>query len=534
MSFGTTFALTTRPTIMGKKAAVVAGHQLAAAAGIRMLHAGGNAVDAAIAMAAAAAVLKPDACGVGSDLFLLFFEAKTGSVYALNASGAAPQLASPAEYPDGTISNLGLRAASVPGAVDAWDRAVARFGTLRLSDVMAPAIALAGEGMPVSALFASTLAKNEEILRRFPATRAAYYPAGRAPTAGEVLVQADLARTLQAIANDGPGAFYGGAFARALDSYARESGALLRADDLASYKSEWREPLRSRYRGHEIIGQPPVSVGIAVLEALLILENFAISDLRDAGAEAIHLQIEALKIAMTDVRAHISDPAFVGERAVPELLDSAKARQRASEIDLRRAGTFRPHDLFARAGTDTSYVGVIDADGNAVSLLQSVYHVFGCGEVIPGTGVLMNNRMTGFSLDPSSPNVLAPGKRTLHTLNPLMLRAPDGNVMVCGTPGGPSQVFTNVSLVTRSVDYGQEPQRAIDAPRWFLTPAGELHIETSVEQSVRDRLRALGHRVVEFEPHSAAMGGAGIVKVNAHGVREAGADPRRETYALAY
>lgn len=534
MSFGTSFALTTRPTIMGRKAAVVGGHQLAAQAGVQMLRAGGNAIDAAIAIAAAAAVLKPDACGLGSDLFLLFFDAKTGSMHALNASGPAPALATPAEFPDGAIPHLGLRAASVPGAVDGWHRALTRFGRLPLRDVIAPAIALARDGMPVSALFASTLAKNEDALRRFPATRAAYYPSGRPPAAGEVLVQAELARTLQAIADGGPRAFYQGEFARALDAYARESGALLRAEDLASYESEWREPLRATYRGYELIGQPPPSVGIAVLEALLILENFSIGGLQDSSTELIHLQVEALKIAMNDVRANISDPAYVGERAVPELLDRARAAHRAQQIDPKRAGEFHPHSLFARAGTDTSYAGVMDEDGNAVSLLQSVFHVFGCGEVVPGTGTLMNNRMTGFSLDPASANVLAPGKRTLHTLNPLMMRSADGRVVVLGTPGGPSQVFTNVSLATRMVDYDVELQRAIDAPRWFLTPGGELHIETAVVQSVREGLNAYGHRVVEFPPHSAAMGGAGIVRANAYGVREAAADPRRETYALAF
>ncbi|HEY1729760.1 MAG TPA: gamma-glutamyltransferase [Candidatus Baltobacteraceae bacterium] len=530
MSFGTSFAVTTRPTIMGRNAALVAGHQLAAQAGMRMLEAGGNAIDAAIAIAAAAAVLKPDACALGSDLFLLFAQAGTNEVFALNASGAAPRLATRDAFPNG-IEHLGLRAASVPGAVDGWYRAIARFGRLTLGEVLAPAIELA-RSAPVSALFASTLAKNEDTLRGFPETYRIYYPSGRAPRAGEVLVQTDLARTLEAIASEGPQSFYRGAFAQALDKYAQATGAFLRADDLAGYEAEWREPLRSTYRGYELIGQPPVSVGLAVLEAMQILEHFPVADLEDSSAERIHFQVEAMKIAMSDVRGHLGDPAFVSERAVPELLDRSRSARRAKEIDPAHARNYEPANLFARAGSDTSYAAVVDADGNAVSLLQSVYHIFGCGEVIPGTGTLLNNRMTGFSLDPASPNALEPGKRTMHTLNPLLLRK-EGRAAIClGTPGGPSQIYTNMELLTRLIDDRLEPQRAIDAPRWFVTPSGDLNVERSVPSDVRAALAALGHRVVDFPAHSASFGGAGIIAINAANVREAAADPRRETYAL--
>ena len=534
MSFGTASALTTRPTIMGRRGAVVAGHQLAAQAGLRMLQGGGNAIDAAIAMAAALAVLKPDACGTGSDLFLLYYEADRDKFHALNASGPAPKLASPAAFAEGTISPWGLRAASVPGAVDGWHQALTRFGRLPPRDVLAPAIELARDGAPVSVLFASTLLRNQESLARFASTADVYYPNGRSPKAGEILVQPDLARTLETIASHGPDAFYCGAFAKALDAYSRETDALLRAEDLAAYQSEWRQPLHARYRGNELIGQPPVSVGLAVLEAMQILENYPVGDLADCSADLIHLQVEAMKMAMADVRGHIGDPAFVSERAVGDLLETSHAKERSQQIEMRRAGDYIVSELLAQAGTDTSYTAAVDGDGNVVSLLQSVFHVFGCGEVIPGTGVLMNNRMTAFSLDARSRNVLEPGKRTLHTLNPLLARSADGRVTALGTPGGPSQVYTNASLLVRLIDFSQELQAAIDAPRWFVTPSGDLQIETSVAAGVRAELASRGHRVVDFAPHSRAMGGAGIVCINRHGVREAAADPRRETYALAY
>jgi gamma-glutamyltranspeptidase/glutathione hydrolase len=265
-----------------------------------------------------------------------------------------------------------------------------------------------------------------------------------------------------------------------------------------------------------------------------ILEQHPAAGSEDTSLERIHLQVEAMKIAMTDVRGHLGDPAFVSERAVEELLDRKRTAERAKHIDAAHARSYEPAPLFARAGTDTSYAAAIDADGNCVSLLQSVFHIFGCGEVIPGTGTLMNNRMTGFSLDPASPNVIEPGKRTMHTLNPLLVRK-DGRAMMClGTPGGPSQVYTNMELLVRLIDDGLEPQRAMDAPRWFVTPSGELNIERSVSGEVRAELAARGHRVADFPAHSASFGGAGIIRINAGNIREAAADPRRETYALAY
>lgn len=533
MMFVPVGAQISRPIVMGRAGTVVAGHHLAAQAGLDMLRAGGNAVDAAIAAAAALAVLKPDACGIGSDLFLLYGDARSGESHALNASGPAPQAATPATFPNG-IPERGLRAAAVPGAVHGWENALARFGRMTLADVLAPAIALAGGGMPVSGLFAATLKSHAAMLERFPATAAIFAPNGALPGAGELLVQADACRTLEAIAAGGAAAFYEGDFARALDAYARESGALLRASDLRGAHSQWREPLRMGYRDVELVAQPPVSVGLTVLECLKILEGTPIASYPDAGADFIHTHVEAMKIATTDMLAHIGDPAFTSQAAIPRLLDPAYAAARRREISLERAQTFAPGDLGARTGSDTSYIAVIDGDGNAVSMLQSVFMVFGSGEVIPGTGVLMNNRLTNFSLDPASPNVLAPGKRTLHTLNPHMIFR-DGRPAIClGTPGGYSQTFSHTLLIMRLIDRGLDVQRAVEAPRWFLTPGGELHLEASVDPAVKAALASRGHRIVEEPKLSAVVGGAGVARINPHGVREAGADPRRESYALAY
>ena len=410
MSFTPFGAQITRPIVMGRTGTVVAGHHTAAQAGLDLLRAGGNAIDAAIAAAAALAILKPDACGLGSDLFLLYSDGKTGETFALNASGTAPQSAVPAAF-GGAIPELGLRASAVPGAVHGWESALARFGRKTLAEVLAPAIALAGGGMAVSQLFASTLARSGELMKKFPATGAIFWPNGRPPAAGDVLVQADASRILEGIAKNGAASFYDGEFAQALDAYSREAGAFLRASDLAAYRSEWREPLQVAYRGVELIAQPPVSVGLVVLECLKILETTAISSYVDASADFIHTHVEAMKLAGADLRGHLADPAFVSPAPIAELLDSAYASRRGREIDPGRAQTFAAGKLEGKPPSDTSYVAVIDGDGNAVSMLQSVFAVFGSGEVVPGTGVLMNNRMTGFSLDPASLNVVAPEKR---------------------------------------------------------------------------------------------------------------------------
>jgi gamma-glutamyltranspeptidase / glutathione hydrolase len=533
MSFGPLGVQTTRPIVMGRNGIVVAGHHLAAQAGLDMLQSGGNAIDAAIATAAALAVLKPDACGLGSDLFLLYSEARTGKTYALNASGPAPQGATLAEY-GASIPEHGLRASAVPGAVHGWENAIARFGRRSLAEVLAPAIALAGNGIPVSMLFARTLEGNRAMLQPFAATTEIFYPHGTAPLAGELLVQNDACHTLEAIVAGGAAAFYDGAFARALEVFARETNAPMRASDLSAYRSEWREPLSAAFRDVELVGQPPVSVGIVALAALKILESTPIATYADGTADFVHTHVEAMKLANADVRGHLGDPAFVTTTAATRLLENGYAERRGQAIDPARAQTFAPGELGAKTASDTSYMAVIDSEGNAVSLLQSIYAIFGSATVVPGTGVLMNNRMTGFSLDPASPNVLAPGKRTLHTLNPLMVRK-DGRFLMClGTPGAAGQVYTNSLLIMRLFERGYNLQRAVEAPRWFVGPDGLLQIESTVGQATLDELTRRGHRLTVLPALHPGVGGAGIVRINPYGVRESGADPRRESYAVAY
>ena len=499
-----------------------------------MLRSGGNAMDAAISTAAALAVLKPDACGLGSDLFLVYHDAASGEAFALNAGGPAGQLATPQAYAGG-ISSLGIAASAVPGTVHGWENALERFGSRSLAECLAPAIDLARNGMPVSSLFASTLATNRARVAPYAATRATYYRDDHVPRAGELLVQSELADILEEIARDGARGFYGGTFGRALAKYATEQGgAYLRQSDLDAYESSWAPALHATYRGHDICGQPPISVGIAVLEAMQILDTFDLASIEPESADFIHLHLEALKLGLADMKGSIGDPAFTSDAALKMMLDPAYAAKRARSIDMKRAQFPEPRDASVTGSTDTSYMAAVDGHGNAVSLLQSVFAVFGCGEVVPGTGALMNNRMTSFSLDPASPNVLAPGKRPMNTLNPFIVREPDGRIMCLGTPGGPCQTFATAVLMMRVLDYAYDLQRAVDAPRWFQADGGKLQIEDPVPPAVRSELEARGHVLNVVPRHSAALGGAGMIRINASGIREAAADPRRESYALAF
>jgi gamma-glutamyltranspeptidase/glutathione hydrolase len=512
----------------GVHGAVAAGHHLASQAGLDVLKAGGNAVDAGIAACGVLSVVKPEACGLGGDFFMLFFDAKTRRVTALNASGPAAALATVERFPNG-ISSHGPRAVSVPGAVDGWSNAVARFGTRSLGDLLAPAIAYADDGFPVSAYLAKVIRQHRDPLPSFAAT---FFPNGRPPEAFEVLRQPDLATTLRAIARDGRDAFYEGDVAHRLDAAFRADDGLLRLDDLARYRSEWREPLRVAYRGYDVYELPPVSVGAVVLETANILEGFDLCALDHEGADAIHLEVEAIKLALADRDRYFGDPAFV---TIPlaELLSKEHGARARATIDPRSVIPKVGASSFS-GGSDTSYIAVVDGEGNAVSCIQSIFHVWGSGWVAPGTGCVMNDRMAGFSLAPGHPNVLAPGKRTISTLNAVLVVRDDRVHWVFGTPGAGAQTPTNVQLLTRVVDHGLNPQLAIESPRWFSEGGAELRVESRIDDATIGELERRGHRITRVAAFDWLLGGAQMIHVNAHGVREAGADPRREGYALAY
>lgn len=354
------------------------------------------------------------------------------------------------------------------------------------------------------------------------------------PRYGEVLQQPALAEILDSIARGGAAAFYKGDFARAVDADARERGAFLRYDDLAAYKPTWREPLRITYRGYDVYEQPPVSQGIIMLEAAKLVEGFDLGAHGDRSAEFAHLHTEAVKLAFADRLAHLGDPDYV-ESLAARLLDDAFIAERRRAIDLERATEAPEAGRLLQAASDTSYGAVIDEAGNGVSFIQSVFALWGAAYLVPGTGAVMNNRMTGFSLDPANPNFLQPKKRTMHTLNTVVV-CKDGKLRyVFGTPGADAQVQSNAQLLTRLIDFGLNPQAAIEAPRcYWERRTGGLVVESPFGARTIESLRGRGHRVADGGVWNSITGGVELIHLNEHGVREAAADPRREGYALAY
>jgi gamma-glutamyltranspeptidase/glutathione hydrolase len=481
----------------GRRGMVATVNQLASQAGLRILRAGGNAVDAAVAAGAVLTVVEPALGQLGGDLFLLVYSAETGAVVALNGSGAAPLGASREDYVAlGGIPEHGLLAATIPGLVDAWEVAASRFGTLPLGTLLAEAIDLAQAGVRISHRTGRGFANQADVIQRFPTTRRIFAPEGTPLGPGDLLVQRDLANTLTAIAREGAATFYQGEVAQRMLRFAAEEGAPLAARDLAEHRTLQLEPVSTRYRGVTVFEQPPVSHGLVVLLALNTLEQFDLAAFGAGSAEAVHLQVEAHKLAIADRLAYLGDPRFV---RVPlgELLSKEHAQRQAKRIEERYA---QPVLAPAVEFSDTSYLCVVDGAGNVVSYIHSLMGNLGCGQVLGDTGVIFNNRMRGFTLDPENPNVLAPGKRPVHSLNSYLVLQDGRPRLVGGTPGLYWQVQTNLQMLCNVVDFAMDLQTAVDAPRWLMGPATlleqtELTLEDRFRAATIEGLRAKGHRV---------------------------------------
>jgi gamma-glutamyltranspeptidase len=531
-------------TARGTHGAVVAPHHLASAAGLNVLRAGGSAVDAAIATNAVLGVVTPQSCGLGGDAFWLIWDAATGTQLALNGSGRAASRVDPAALRssgDGTIPMRGPAAITVPGAVRSWADAHERLGRLAPDVLLEPAIQLARDGVPVSARFARVVEVAAPVIAAALGPDAAVLkvmrPQGRPWRPGERLRQPALAATLERLARDGFAALYEGDLAdRQADGLAR-AGCLVRADDLATHDSTWADPIGIDYRGVRVTTHPPNSSGIVALEILSILARFDPPERAAFGPEGvtdpawIHLGIEASKLVYADRDANLTDPV-AREVPVGHLLDPAYAEELAARIDRSRAA--RPLAVTNPPGGGTVYLASVDQNGNAVSLIQSLYSNFGSGVLDPATGILYQNRGSYFSLDPEHPNVLQPGKRTLHTLLPGMLFR--GGVaspwVVAGAAGGDAQPQIHAQLVSALVDGGVDIATAVAAPRWFVEP--ERHFEPPVEVRLEPRLapgvatalESLGHPVTAVEPFDSLLG-------NEHAIELVGGGPASRDGSLA-
>ncbi|HZQ37771.1 MAG TPA: gamma-glutamyltransferase [Dehalococcoidia bacterium] len=513
--------------VMARSAMVAGSHPAATQAGIDVLRAGGNAVDAATAVAFLLTVLKPTRSQIGGDVFWLVYSAQTGEVTAINGSGIAPAGATLAAYVDG-IPERGIRSVAVPGFVDGVLAAHERFGSRPRAELLAPAIAAAEDGFPVSLRLAQQTAEFAPILRRFPATTAAFMPNGRLPRPGQILRQPDLARTLRQIAEGGSAAFYSGPFVEALLRVSREQGGYFSPDDLPAHRTEIGAPIACEYRGLTVYEQPPVTQGHILLEELLLLEGFDLAGRSPVEPDVIHLMVEAKKLAFADRMAHAGDPNR-SRFDVRRLLDADFIAERRARIDPRRAADEPAEGRLAEAIHDTTSFAVCDAGGNAVAAIQSVFHPWGSGLVVEGTGVLLNDRMCSFTLEPGHPNALEPGKRPVHTLNNYLITRDGRPYLFGGTPGGMQQVQTNMQIISAVVDGGYDVQTAVDLPRWGHNTGPDLTLESRYDEGVSAELERRGHRVRRTGAWDGLMGRVMAIQIDTEsGARLGASDLRGE------
>ena len=549
------------PLARGGSAAVVAPHHLATTAGLGILRAGGSAVDAAIATNAVLAVVFGEACGIGGDAFWLIWDEAASAQVALNGSGRAPASADPAALRARGLATLPFRGPltiTVPGAVRSWGDAHARFGRLPWADLLSPAIELAGRGFPADEPFVRAVEGSAADFARELGDgglgwAATYRPLGRPWQPGERVRLPALAATLERIAAAGAGDLYDGELAARQAAGLAAAGSGITAADLAAHASTWETPLSIAYRGATATTHPPNSSGLVGLEILNILRALEPPDRSTfvpgvdgatAGADLrwVHLGIEATKRALADRDAHLSDPAFV-DVPVGRLLDAAYGQALAGKIDPARAST--PPPSRAPRGGGTIWLGVVDPRGNAVSLVESNYAGFGSGIVDPATGIAYQNRGSYFSLEPDHPNVLAPGKRTLHTLLPGMLFRDGRPWVVHGSMGGDAQPAIFAQVISALVDGGVDVATAVAAPRWSPVPAAHfappdlVQVEPRFRPGLREGLAAMGHRLDVRAPFDGALGHAHAIELVAGGPARGGTlaaatDPRSPGLAATW
>jgi gamma-glutamyltranspeptidase/glutathione hydrolase len=529
-----------RSKVMTKYGIVAASQPLAARAGVQILERGGNAVDAAIATNAVMGLVEPHYNGIGGDLFAIYYEAKTGKLYGLNAGGWAPTGFTP-EYlrSKGVTRSLsGAFSVTVPGAVKGWEMFRARFGTLPLADLLAPAIFYADDGFPVTDVIAGDWGLQSAVrkLAADPGSAKTFLPNGRAPKAGELFRNPDLANTLRLIADKGPAGFYEGKTAAAILATLNEKGNTMTAADLKEYQPEWVDPISTTYRGWTVYELPPNTQGIAALMMLNMMEQYPIGEYGLTSTKAMHVMIEAKKLAYADMLRYVADPKF-SKVPVGPMLSKDQGKARAALIDPAKAAcTVEPSKyagLTESGGGDTIYLSVIDKDGNIVSLIQSLYSSFGSGITPPGTGVMLHNRGGLFTMEDGHPNQIAPRKRPLHTIIPAFMEKGDVKIGF-GIMGGFNQAQAHAQFVSDIADFGLDVQQALEVGRFTKGSftGCDVDVEALVSDAVRKDLAALGHQVRTIPPRSGTFGYGQAVMSDGTGVHYAGSEPRHDGAAI--
>ncbi|MXN64988.1 gamma-glutamyltransferase [Stappia sp. GBMRC 2046] len=522
-----------RSAVYAANAMAATSHPLSTTAAIETLQAGGNAVDAAVAAVAVQCVVEPQMTGIGGDCFAIIAE-PDGKLHGLNGSGRAPKAASSKkliELGESSVELTSPHAVTVPGAVRAWETMLERHGTKSLGDVLGRAIQYAREGYAVTPRVALDWSRNVEKLSADEGSKSAYLIDGKAPRTGEIMRHAPLADTLQRIAEEGSGAFYEGAVAEDIVATLRAKGGLMTLEDMAEMQVDDMTPVTGDYRGLTVAELPPNGQGFIALVMLGILEKFDLQKLDPNGTQRFHLELEAGRIAYSLRDRFLADPDFMPHDPAELLSDDHIARLAGLVDPGSRIADLPPSVLGPRS--DTVYLSVVDKDGLAVSLINSVYKDFGSAITAPKSGVLLQNRGACFRLEPGHPNTIEGGKRPLHTIIPAMVLSEGRPYLSFGVMGGGYQPCGHAHVLGNITDFGMDVQEAIDAPRMFFDEKSYvLHAERYVPEATVDGLRALGHTV---ERVPGAIGGAQAIRIDrARGILEGGSDPRKDGMAAGY
>jgi len=524
-----------RSMVMSNRGIVATSQPLAAQAGVSMLQQGGNAIDAAIATAAALNVVEPMSTGIGGDAFALVYFRRSNELLALNASGRSPYAASLETLRDFGYQKMpesGIHTVTVPGALDGWCLLLDKYGTMSLAEVLAPAIELAEHGFPVTEIIGHTWKVNSNKLQHNASAARAYLMEGRAPEPGEVVVQPDLAGTFKKIADGGRDVFYKGEIAEAVVTCSQQNHGLITMQDLNDHTSTWVTPISCNYRGYDVYECPPNSQGLVVLIALNILEGYDLQSLGHNSIEYLHLLIEALKLAFADANRYIADPDFT-DIPLKVLLSKSYAERRRQLIDMDTARQTVEAGITDTEG-DTVYVAVTDKYGNSVSFINSLYQMFGSGIVVEDTGICLQNRGSMFSLDAAHPNCIEPHKRPYHTIIPAMVFK-EGNIyLTFGVVGGFMQPQGHIQVLLNIVDFNMGLQTALDAHRFRYIQGNECAFELGISSTVLQELANKGHSIVELDaPYSMEFGGGQAIMVNpSTRAIVAGSDPRKDGCAI--
>lgn len=519
-----------RVLVMGERAVVSAAQPLAAAAGVEMIRAGGNAVDAAIAANAALTVVRPGSCGIGGDLFALVYDPRDGRVHCVNGSGRAPAGATQSRYVDmgwDEMPKRGPLAVTVPGCVDGWRHLHQRFAAREWSSLFEPAIGYARDGWPISPATHRSIARggsSDEFSDVWKENYVSHLPAGP----GGLFRTPNLAKAFEAIAREGADAFYQGEIGAELARTVQDAGGFLTPADLADHATTEEEPIRARYAGHDVYQTPPNSQGLVALIGLQVLERLGEGPLTDSEAGRIHRQLAAYLEGLRIRDAHVADPQWM-TRDVEHLIDSAACAEIARGIDLN-SPAIGPLDL--RFGGDTTALAAADSDGWVVVLIQSLFHGMGSRVTVPGWGIVLHSRGAGFNLQEGHPNCLAPNKRPLHTLCASIVCRENEPVIGFGTEGGHLQPQVHMQVLSRMLNDGANVQEAIEAPRWcYDVEKKNVRLEGRIASEAAGELEAFGYPV-QIDRAYSSMGQSHGVQVLQSGTLAGGADPRSEGYVL--